>query len=164
MEIISRKEALDKGLKRYFTGGSCKHGHVTERRASSGSCCECTRLATKAWRVEGKSKGKASTYYHKPTPDNSTLESWFIYNKVTGDLIWKERSEGFHDNRSMKTWNTRRSGKVAGSKHYANHYIEVRIPDGSLHKAHRLVWKMCTGEDASGIVDHVNGAPWDNRF
>ena len=41
MEIISRKEAMDRGLKRYFTGNPCKHGHVSERQTSKGVCVSC---------------------------------------------------------------------------------------------------------------------------
>lgn len=39
--IISRKQALATGLKRYFTGKPCKHGHIAERISSSGSCADC---------------------------------------------------------------------------------------------------------------------------
>ena len=42
-EIITRKEALSKGLKRYFTGKACKHGHVAERVTSTKTCVECKR-------------------------------------------------------------------------------------------------------------------------
>ena len=42
-QIISRKEAKAQGLKRYFTGKPCKHGHVAERIASNGKCLECKR-------------------------------------------------------------------------------------------------------------------------
>ena len=41
MEVISRKEAKARGLKRYFTGKPCKHGHVSERYTGSGACVEC---------------------------------------------------------------------------------------------------------------------------
>tara|TARA_R100000687_G_C6400655_1_gene141701 strand:+ start:468 stop:800 length:333 start_codon:yes stop_codon:yes gene_type:complete len=41
MEIISRKDAKAKGLKRYFTGKPCKHGHVAERYVC-GPCVDCT--------------------------------------------------------------------------------------------------------------------------
>lgn len=44
MEIVSRAAARAKGLKRYFTGSPCKHGHVAERLEVNGSCCECARL------------------------------------------------------------------------------------------------------------------------
>jgi len=41
MEIITRKKAKEQGLKRYFTGKPCKHGHVNERRVSTGHCLGC---------------------------------------------------------------------------------------------------------------------------
>lgn len=44
MVVISEKKALELGLKRYFTGKPCKHGHITERQVNSRVCCECNRL------------------------------------------------------------------------------------------------------------------------
>jgi hypothetical protein len=44
MEIITRAEARDRGLSRYFTGKPCKHGHVATRKVCTGNCCECARL------------------------------------------------------------------------------------------------------------------------
>jgi hypothetical protein len=41
--IISRDEAMALGLKHYFTGVPCKHGHITERNVRSGRCLECFR-------------------------------------------------------------------------------------------------------------------------
>jgi hypothetical protein len=32
--IITHKEARERGLKRFFTGLPCKHGHVSERQAN----------------------------------------------------------------------------------------------------------------------------------
>jgi hypothetical protein len=43
LEIITRAEAKARGLKRFFTGEPCKHGHVAERLVSSRGCMECTR-------------------------------------------------------------------------------------------------------------------------
>lgn len=42
VEIISREEAREKGLKRYFTGVPCKpKGHICERRVNNGACVIC---------------------------------------------------------------------------------------------------------------------------
>lgn len=41
IQIISRKEAISQGLKRYFTGEPCKHGHVAERNTKNTRCCSC---------------------------------------------------------------------------------------------------------------------------
>lgn len=41
--IITRKEAVERSLPRYFTGKPCKHGHIAER-VVKGTCVECDRL------------------------------------------------------------------------------------------------------------------------
>lgn len=51
VEIISRKDAIAMGLKRYFTGKPCKNGHITERGTSNKSCRECSNLTTKLWQA-----------------------------------------------------------------------------------------------------------------
>ena len=44
MEIITRQEAIEQGLKRFFTGEPCCNGHVCERYCSNGLCFECRRV------------------------------------------------------------------------------------------------------------------------
>lgn len=41
MDIITRKEARELGLKIYFDGTECKRGHISDKFVSSGRCCEC---------------------------------------------------------------------------------------------------------------------------
>lgn len=40
MKIITRQEAINQGLSRYFTGNPCKNGHVSERNIQ-GACIKC---------------------------------------------------------------------------------------------------------------------------
>lgn len=40
-KLISRKDAHEKGLARFFTGVECKNGHVSERYVSTGGCIAC---------------------------------------------------------------------------------------------------------------------------
>ena len=54
--IISRDEARALGLKRYFTGKPCKHGHVAEHYVSSCGCVECDRAHALEWRVANLEK------------------------------------------------------------------------------------------------------------
>ena len=44
--IISRAEAKALGLKHYFTGKPCEHGHVAERWVGNSACIECDRART----------------------------------------------------------------------------------------------------------------------
>ena len=39
--IISEKQAKEQGLKTYFTGKPCKHGHISLRITASETCREC---------------------------------------------------------------------------------------------------------------------------
>lgn len=49
-QVISRSEAIARGLKTYYTGKPCKHGHIAGRYVSANSACmECQRLKTRKW-------------------------------------------------------------------------------------------------------------------
>ena len=47
MKVISRKEAKELGLTRYFTGLPCKYGHLEERFSSCGHCVACSKQKVK---------------------------------------------------------------------------------------------------------------------
>ena len=74
MELITRKEAKALGLKNYFTGEPCKHGHIDQRKVVSGQCIECKRIGTRLWR-EKEEAGKYKTRKTaKDTPPVDYLE------------------------------------------------------------------------------------------
>lgn len=66
-EVITRAEAKAAGLKRYYTGEPCKHGHAGERQVSNHTCCEC--------QIE-----KSARYYAENT--QSALEYAARYRKA----------------------------------------------------------------------------------
>jgi hypothetical protein len=55
-EVITRKEAIARGLKRYFTGSPCKNGHLAERRADNGQCLKCQTVHEKARNINPAAK------------------------------------------------------------------------------------------------------------
>ena len=60
MDKISRQEAIDRGLTRYFTGLECKRGHVAERYTLQGQCSECQKLGTKKYQDGVKERLEAA--------------------------------------------------------------------------------------------------------
>lgn len=44
MNVISKSEARAQGLRRFFTGRPCKHGHLSERETRTSRCVECRRV------------------------------------------------------------------------------------------------------------------------
>jgi hypothetical protein len=61
MDIISKVEAKERGLTRFFTNEPCKHGHIGERQVSSGQCTECTRIRVNGVRAADPEKARAKT-------------------------------------------------------------------------------------------------------
>lgn len=49
MEIITRKQAIERGITVFFTGRPCKYGHIDVRALPSGNCRECIRIHGRLW-------------------------------------------------------------------------------------------------------------------
>ena len=58
MDIITRKEAISRKLKFYFTNKPCKYGHIAKRYTSSGRCSTCVSIDTQ------RNKKQKSVYDH----------------------------------------------------------------------------------------------------
>ena len=72
-------------------------------------------------------------------PSSTALNSAFIYDPETGDLykrVGHESSSGYT-------------------------YIYL---DGRQYPAHRVIWKMETGREPEGVIEHINGNLSDNRI
>jgi len=71
-DIITRKEALAKGLKRYFTGKPCKHGHISERTASG--CIECHNILSQdKYHQNIEAEHARSAKYHAANKERARL-------------------------------------------------------------------------------------------
>lgn len=55
MQIITRKEAISKGLKYYFLNKSCPRGHFDQHRVSGG-CNTCRKLKERGYKRKQKEK------------------------------------------------------------------------------------------------------------
>ena len=74
MDIITRNEAKERGLTRFFTGIPCKHGHVCERHTKSGTCIECGNVRSATWNKQtGYGKEYRSANAHQVADTN---KSW----------------------------------------------------------------------------------------
>lgn len=56
MDLISRMEAKNLGLKRFFSGNACPKGHVCERLTSNGTCIQCSKERLKKWSIDKQKK------------------------------------------------------------------------------------------------------------
>jgi hypothetical protein len=109
MIIITRKEAKEKGINRYFTGIPCKNGHVAERTVSEWKCIECSRLRCKKDRRNHYNKRReaeksyveshqedyrvrSKEYYHDHKNERTLYnKQWYEDNKIRIIDNWKEK-------------------------------------------------------------------------
>jgi len=89
--------------------------------------------------------------------------SEFVFlNNQDGWLYWKERSRKYFERESSwKMWNSRFSGKRAGTIN-KDGYVHISILN-KIYKAHRVIWFMFHGEWPK-VIDHENGDKLDNRI
>lgn len=113
MDIISAREAFNKGLKRYFTGEKCKYGHVSERMISNGSCVECLKFRTnrdrkkiyervRQWKANNPDKrlDQDRRYYQK---NKEAVEKY--HEKWRRENIEKVRESSRNSRRRMRILN-----------------------------------------------------------
>ena len=87
----------------------------------------------------------------KSTPPKEKIEELLDYNSDTGSLTWKTSH--------------RRRIKGAQAGYVDNLGYRVLTCGGrKYYKAHRLIWKLVTGKEPKGTIDHKNGNRDDNRF
>jgi hypothetical protein len=91
----------------------------------------------------------------KALPSQDRLKGMFDYCPESGNITWKYQSH------QRKGWNTRYSGKVAGSVNKGG-YINIFF-DRRPHLAHRIIFVILYGSCPENI-DHINGIPNDNRL
>lgn len=66
MEIVTRKEAQERELVRYFTGRPCKHGHIAERLTVGRYCNQCNIERSGKYAKTPAGKELAKRYYRGP--------------------------------------------------------------------------------------------------
>tara|TARA_Y100001968_G_scaffold85941_1_gene77012 strand:- start:2850 stop:3821 length:972 start_codon:yes stop_codon:yes gene_type:complete len=76
--FLSREEAIDRGLRFYFTGIPCKRGHLDLRKVNHQSCISCQRLYSENWDKNHKEsrrrdKEKATLKWRLENPELNTV-------------------------------------------------------------------------------------------
>jgi 5-methylcytosine-specific restriction endonuclease McrA len=73
----TRKEAKALGVKHYFTGEPCKHGHIAPRK-TKGACIECLRVE---WLENGAKRAGYYQLYNQREEVKDAKHSWYQKNR-----------------------------------------------------------------------------------
>jgi hypothetical protein len=97
----------------------------------------------------------------KLLPSQEYLKECFDYDAETGILIWKERPiHHFKNATGMNIFNGTTAGNVAGTIHISG-YTRIYVLN-TRYLSHRLIWKMMTGNEPIGSIDHIDNDKSNN--
>ena len=96
-------------------------------------------------------------------PSQEYLHECFFYDPDTGLLTWRPDRPESHFARPnvLGLYRSRYAGWVVKAKTQAG-YIVASL-DNRKHYAHRIIWKMMTGEEPE-TIDHIDRDPANNRW
>lgn len=110
--IVKRAEAKEQGLKRYFTGKPCKHGHIDRRWTSSGVCLSCDRVMSRDWARANPQKVYEKNKRRRP----SITEYQREYRKENRDHVNKNQRMYRRNNKErVLAYAANRRSRILGS-------------------------------------------------
>jgi len=152
--IISRADAASAGLKRYFTGKPCKHGHIAERAVGNRGCATCGAAQSKRYREQNIEyhRAIARDYYRDNTEsmkryhirwsrENAAKANQHAMNRHAAKL---RRTPGWLTEDDLWVMNeiydlAKLRAKTTGVKHQVDHIIPLR---GELVSGLHTPWNM----------------------
>ena len=130
----TKEEATALGLKWYFTGVPCKHGHVADRLVSTAHCRECGKRDCRKWYSENKE-------YHKLCRDNPRRRRGI------------KQTHGESYTRLYRIWDHMRRRPKHSNKCYAG----VTVSDQWATYEPFAAWAKANGYSDDLIIDRIDG-------
>lgn len=96
-------------------------------------------------------------------PSAEYLRACFNFDHQSGTLFWKERPrDHFPSHRGWRIFNAKCAGKIAGTPHSSG-YIQCKVAP-EIYLAHRIIFKLVTGQEPSESLDHIDGNRRNNSW
>jgi 5-methylcytosine-specific restriction endonuclease McrA len=160
--IISRKEAQSSGLKRYFTGKPCKHGHVCERYARGKECVKCAAENRLKWGAENPNKVSSGNKRWRQENEErcrANSKNWRLSNlekKRLDNTKWREENREKaresirrHYHRNVERMRAkRRAYRLANpgcEREYRAAYLQANLEKHAANQAKRRARKARSG-------------------
>lgn len=96
LEVISRDDARARGMKFFFTGEPCKHGHISVRKVINGGCLECVRSKSREWYYLNTERAKENVNKYRDENKEKLRESarkWEQDNRDRINMLRRQRRE-----------------------------------------------------------------------
>lgn len=156
-DFVSRDEAIAQGLKRYFDGLPCPHGHVVakiiRKDRPSSQCAECARLAALRWKHENVERSRElARRWAAENPDKK--DGWRRRNMArqrAANRRYYEKNRAGMIERGKASFRKRRAAKKGCSGSHTIADIRVILKAQS----HRCVYCRADLRKVKRHLDHI---------
>jgi 5-methylcytosine-specific restriction endonuclease McrA len=177
IEIISRKEAKERGLTHYFTGKECKNGHVSVRYVLCKHCVECVKIQKNKfqddnpdyyvnYRFENRDKAaETSLIWRTKNRDKHRIKS-SIYGKEN-----RENRRAYEDNwrkENPEKVKSKSANRRSRKRNAEGHHTFAEIAD--IYTSQNGLCVYCNADLNTGYhVDHImplalGGSNWPDNL
>lgn len=150
MKIVSQHDAKALGLRHYFTGRPCKHGHTAPRFVLRGQCLECNRL------------NAAKRTAKNPEKNRQKVKEWALLNpekaRVNSHKAYLRAKEKDHAGLLEKK-------RVWARNSYKMRAITVRYRTAKMHRTPKWLtptenWMIQEAYQLAALRTKLTGFEW----
>lgn len=124
--IVKRADAIGRNLNHYFTGKTCKHGHVDQRYTKNRKCVSCSRRQGLDYYHNNKDKIKDYRIENR----EKFLEYFKLYNLKNIEKRREQASLRYNENKDRyKSY--RRANLETYASHQRNRRARIKKSEGS---------------------------------
>ena len=93
MKLISREEAITKGVRRYFTGKPCSKGHIAEQLVYDKRCYKCLTMRNTLWLKKQNAEKRKKLHRERYHKDIANLKKHYGLLDTSDESIKKARAK-----------------------------------------------------------------------
>ena len=174
MDKISRHEAVQLGLKHYYTGKLCKHGHIAKRLVCSWACTECSKITSREYQASrpARERAEAMRRWRSENPERALAASRRQYtsnrkNRLVAARVYRtaNRQEVLSRLRKWQAENPEKA-RAAARKWAAKNRVKLRSDKAARRASERnatpswvdkaVLQKIYAAASRAGMeVDHI---------
>ena len=149
----TREEAKRTGAKYYFTGQSCKHGHISARK-TKGACVECLKVE---WEKANVARAEYFKEYNKSEAGQKAKQKYYAANSELVKLKALARSNEQRQ-QYRNAWKEKHPEEVKASNKHRRDKHKQATPSWLTDEQKRQIKQLYI--DAM-TVSRVTGVPYE---